>query len=73
MQISSIALKRLSLLAIVLAVIPAGCARLTGTVATNSAVCEVWQPISWSKKDTDLTIIAVKVNNARRTGWCRRR
>ena len=71
MQISSIVLKRLSLLAILSAVLPAGCAKMTGTVATNSAVCEVWQPIGWSKKDTDLTIIAVKVNNARRTGWCK--
>lgn len=72
MQISLIALKRLSLLAIALAVIPASCAKMTGTVATNTSVCQVWQPIAWSKKDTDQTIVAVKVNNARRTGWCKR-
>ena len=70
MQTFSVALKKLSLLAIALAVIPASCAKTTGTVATNSAVCDVWQPIGWSKKDTDLTTIAVKVNNARRNGWC---
>ena len=72
MKIFLNALKRLSLLAIVLAVIPAGCAKMTGIVATNASVCQVWKPIGWSKKDTDRTIIEVKVNNARRDGWCKR-
>ena len=52
-----------------LAILP-GCASLTGSVATNTSVCSVWKPIGWSKKDTDETIIEVKVNNARREAWC---
>jgi len=72
MKIFSDAPKTLLLLAILSAAIPAGCAKMTGTVATNASVCQVWQPIGWSKKDTDQTIVAVKVNNARRTGWCGR-
>lgn len=47
-----------------------GCATMTGTVETNKAVCGVWRDISWSKKDTDKTIEEVKINNARREGWC---
>ena len=47
-----------------------GCATLTGTKETNKAACEVWKDISWSKKDTDQTITEVKVNNARREGYC---
>ena len=34
-----------------------GCASLTATTATNSAVCDVWQDITWSKKDTDTTLL----------------
>ncbi len=47
-----------------------GCASLTGSAATNASVCSVWKPISWSSKDTDATIVEVKVNNARREAWC---
>jgi len=72
MKIFSDAPKTLLLLAILSAVIPASCAKMTGTVATNTSVCQVWKPIGWSKQDTDQTIVAVKVNNARRTGWCGR-
>lgn len=50
-----------------------GCATTTATVATNQSVCEVWKPVSWSKKDTDQTITEVKINNARREGWCQPR
>jgi hypothetical protein len=55
---------------ITLLLILPGCATPTATVATNKSVCEVWKPVSWSKKDTDQTITEVKVNNARREGWC---
>jgi outer membrane biogenesis lipoprotein LolB len=47
-----------------------GCATTTGTVETNSAVCSVWRPVTWSTKDTDQTIREVKVSNARRKGYC---
>jgi len=46
------------------------CASLMGTPATNGAACGVWKDLSWSKKDTDLTIGEIKVNNARRDGYC---
>ena len=47
-----------------------GCETLTGTVETNKSACEVWKDVSWSQKDTTQTIIEVKVNNARRQGYC---
>ena len=46
------------------------CASTMGTVETNSAVCSVWRPVTWSTKDTDQTIREVKVSNARRKGYC---
>ena len=42
------------------------------TAETDLAVCDVWKDISWSSKDTTGTIIEVKINNARREGWCKR-
>jgi starvation-inducible outer membrane lipoprotein len=47
-----------------------GCSTLTGTVETNRSACEVWKDVSWSSKDTTQTIIEVKINNARREGYC---
>jgi hypothetical protein len=47
-----------------------GCATMMGTPETNKAACGVWKDISWSKKDTDQTIGEIKVNNARRDGYC---
>jgi hypothetical protein len=47
-----------------------GCVTLTGTTETNTSACAVWRDISWSKKDTDQTITEVKINNARRDGFC---
>ena len=47
-----------------------GCVTLTGTKETNTSVCQVWKDISWSSKDTTQTIIEVKINNARREGYC---
>jgi hypothetical protein len=48
----------------------AGCGRTMATGGTEAA-CSVWRPISWSGKDTDRTIEEVKLNNARRAGFCR--
>jgi hypothetical protein len=58
------------LLVMLLALPLTNCASLMATPVTNGAVCGVWKPISWSKKDTDLTITEIKVSNARREGWC---
>jgi hypothetical protein len=57
-------------LAIAFLLILPGCATMTGTAGTNGAACDVWKPISWSQKDTDVTIAEVKTNNARRAGFC---
>lgn len=39
---------------------------------TNNAVCDVWRPVTWSKNDTDQTIFEIKINNAKREGWCKK-
>jgi hypothetical protein len=57
-------------LAILLTFPLTGCASMIATKETNGTVCNIWQPVSWSKKDTDQTIQEIKVNNARREGWC---
>jgi len=44
-----------------------GCKTMTGSVGTE---CGVWQPITWSSRDTPETIVEVKANNARRAAWC---
>lgn len=59
-----------SVLVILLTLPLTNCASLTATPVTNAAACAVWKPVSWSKKDTDPTISEIKVNNARREGWC---
>jgi hypothetical protein len=59
------------MLAIALLMILPSCASVTSTSATNGSACEVWKDISWSSKDTDQTIKDIKVNNARRDGWCK--
>jgi hypothetical protein len=62
---------KMRLLLVMLLTLPlTNCASLTATPATNGSVCNVWKDISWSKKDTDQTITEIKVNNARRDGWC---
>ena len=57
------------LLVIVSAATLSGCARVTA-IGGISTACDVWKPISWSSKDTTDTIVEVKVNNARRNGFC---
>lgn len=56
-------------LAIVLPFLLTGCGTMTGSAATDA--CSVWRPISWSQQDTDRTITEVKVNNARRSAFCK--
>ena len=46
-----------------------GCFKTTAIGGTDSA-CTVWRDISWSAKDTPQTITEVKINNARREGFC---
>jgi hypothetical protein len=58
------------LLAMLLTSTLTGCVTLTGTKEINTSVCQVWKDISWSSKDTTQTIIEVKINNARREGYC---
>ena len=48
-----------------------GCWKTTDTAAIDA--CIVWQPVSWSQKDTPRTIEEVKINNARWEGWCKGR
>ena len=62
--------KPLFVLATMLLLTLPGCGTTMATVATNQTVCDVWKPVGWSKKDTDQTVTEVKVNNARREGWC---
>lgn len=45
-----------------------GCTLQTSISATD--VCKVWQPVTWSSKDTPETVTEVKVSNARRAAWC---
>jgi hypothetical protein len=49
----------------------AGCSKTMGTAGTNVSACSVWKDISWATKDTPQTITEVKVNNARREGFCK--
>ena len=46
------------------------CASQTGIVETNKSACNVWRAVTWSSKDTPQTISEVKINNARREGYC---
>lgn len=46
-----------------------------GTGGTESErqlkrVCELWQPVTWSSKDTDQTIEEAKINNAKWDAFC---
>lgn len=58
------------MLALASALSLAACTKTMGTVETS---CLVWQPVSWSLKDTPQTVEEVKANNARRAAWCHSR
>jgi hypothetical protein len=49
----------------------AGCATTTASVGTDAVACSAFEPIRWSRKDTDETIRHVKVHNAAWTAICR--
>jgi hypothetical protein len=50
----------------------AGCATTTASVGTDSVACSAFEPIQWSKKDTDETIRQVKEHNAAWAVICNR-
>jgi len=62
-----------SVLGIMLLSVLTGCSNLTGTKETNLSACSVWRDVSWSSKDTAQTITEVKINNARREGYCEKK
>jgi hypothetical protein len=41
-----------------------GCATTTASVATDAVACSAFEPIRWSRRDTDNTIRQVKEHNA---------
>jgi hypothetical protein len=47
-----------------------GCSKMMDIGGSKPAACSVWRDVSWSSKDTRQTIVEVKVNNARRQGYC---
>jgi hypothetical protein len=51
----------------------AGCATTTGSVGTDAVACSAFEPIRWSKRDTEETIRQVKEHNAAWAAVCRPR
>ncbi len=41
-----------------------GCATTTASVGTDAVACSAFEPIRWSKRDTEETIRQVKEHNA---------
>jgi hypothetical protein len=63
-----------------LASILTACAPTTAIVATDPALekartvrvaCDAFEPIAWSSRDTDATILGVKAHNAAYAALCR--
>jgi hypothetical protein len=48
----------------------AGCATTTASVGTDVVACSAFEPIRWSKKDTDDTIRQAKEHNAAWAALC---
>jgi hypothetical protein len=48
----------------------AGCVTMTPSVGTDAVACSAFEPIHWSKKDTDDTIRQVKEHNAAWAALC---
>jgi len=69
----SILSRKLKLLAalLMLPLLPAGCATMTGTAATDAVACSAFEPITWSQSDTDETIKEVKSHNAAWSAICK--
>lgn len=60
---------RAALLLMPLLMLP-GCATMTASVGTDAVACSAFEPIRWSKKDTDETIRQVKEHNAAWLALC---
>lgn len=56
---------------ITLAILTASCTTTTGlSVQTDKVACQSFQPITWSAKDTVLTVAQVKEHNAAGKALC---
>lgn len=56
---------------IMLAILTASCATTTvSNVQTDKVACQSFQPITWSAKDTVLTVAQVKEHNAAGKALC---
>lgn len=60
---------RAALLPIPLLILP-GCATTTASVGTDAVACSAFEPIRWSKADTDATIRQAKEHNAAWAALC---
>jgi len=60
---------RVALLPMPLLILP-GCATTTASVGTNAVACSAFEPVRWSKKDTDVTIRQAKAHNAAWAALC---
>lgn len=49
----------------------AGCTKTMGSAGIEAA-CAAWQPVTWSKSDSEQTIREVKANNAAWAAYCRK-
>jgi hypothetical protein len=47
-----------------------GCATTTASVGTDAIACSAFEPIRWSKKDTEETIRQVQEHNAAWAAIC---
>lgn len=47
-----------------------GCATTTASVGTDAVACSAFEPIRWSKADTDATIRQAKEHNAAWAALC---
>jgi hypothetical protein len=47
-----------------------GCATTTASVGTDAVACSAFEPIRWSKMDTDDTIRQIKEHNAAWAAIC---
>lgn len=62
---------RVALLAIATAIL-SGCATMTATGGRTDVSCAAFEPIRWSRRDTDATIRAAKEHNAAWDALCRK-
>ncbi len=64
---------RLAVLSALMAPLLIGCAKMTASAGIDPGVaCRAFEPIGWSKTDSDATIRAVKEHNVAWRAVCRR-